>query len=73
MATDKRNKSAWFKCVRLKGIPDPFDKAQFLILRVAHWQNHPATFRKLRTKRFGHGRRRRGNKYRVKRSKFGQA
>jgi hypothetical protein len=73
MEANKRNKSARFECVRREGIPDPFDKEQFLILRVAHRQNHPATIRKLRTKRFGHGRRCCGNKYCVKRSKFGQA
>ena len=73
MVTNQRNKSACFKRLRLEGIPDPFDKEQLLILRVAHRQNHPAPIRKLSTKWFGHGRRRRGNKYRVKRSKFRQA
>jgi hypothetical protein len=61
MVTNQRNKPAWFKRVRVEGIPDTFDKEQFLILGIAHRQNHPATIRKLRTKRFGHGRSRRGN------------
>jgi hypothetical protein len=63
---------ARFQGACLERIPVSLNVEQFLILRVAYRQNQPATFGELRTKRFRHRWRRRGNEYRVKRGKFRQ-
>jgi hypothetical protein len=61
---------ARFQGARLERISVSFNVEQFLILRIAHRQNQPATLGKLRAKRFRHRWRRCGNEYRVKRGKF---
>src|SRR5260370_39037591 len=73
MVADEGYKSAAFQHLCGEFITEPLDELQFLMFRIPHGHNHPASFCKLSKERLRNGRGGSGNEGGVERSEFQQA